>query len=115
MFSAAAALTALALTCAGCAGPASSLGTLKVAVIQAGGPALPGAGTPKQPVANAEVKVTSTSTSLASLTDKAGVATFHLPRGSYLVSSPACGSTGKRGVTVAAHGSTSLTWTCAIG
>lgn len=117
----AAALAALALICAGCASPASSgnshngkSGTLKVTVIEAGGPATPGGGTPKFPVASAEVKVTSTSTSLSSLTDKAGVATFRLPGGSYLVSSPTCGITGKRGVTVTVPGSTSLTWWCPI-
>lgn len=121
VFGTTAALTAPALICAGCASPASSAdshnqttGTLKVTVIQAGGPLLPGGGTPKQPVTNAEVKVTSTRASLSSLTDKAGAAIFRLPGGWYLVSSPTCGSTGKREVTVAAQGSTSLTWVCPV-
>jgi len=115
------ALAALALICAGCGSPVPAgnshngkTGTLKVTVIQAGGPGLPGGGTPKQPVANAEVKVTSASTSLSSPTGRAGVATFRLPSGSYLVSVPTCGSTGKREVTVTAASSTSLTWTCPI-
>jgi hypothetical protein len=121
VFGTAAALTALALICAGCASPASSAdshnqttGTLKVTVIQVGGPLLPGGGTPKQPVTNAEVKVASASASLSSLTGKAGAAIFRLPGGWYLVSSPTCGSAGKREVTVAAQGSTSLTWVCPV-
>jgi len=115
------ALAALALICAACASPVPAgnshdgkTGTLKVTVIEAGGPEPPGGGTQKHPVANAVVKVTSTSTSLSSRTDNAGVATFRLPSGSYLVSSPTCGSTGTLGVTVTAPGSTSLTWTCPI-
>ncbi len=115
------ALAALALICAGCGNPVPAgnshngkTGTLKVAVIEAGGPALPGGGTPKQRVANAEVKVTGARTSLSSRTGKAGVATFRLPSGSYLISSSTCGSTGKQKVTVTAAGSTSLTWWCPV-
>lgn len=55
--------------------------TLKVAVIEAGGPALPGGGTPKQPVVNAEVTVNGANASLSSRTGKVGVAIFHLPTG----------------------------------
>jgi hypothetical protein len=88
--------------------------TLKVTVIEAGGPALPGGGTPKQPVANAEVKVTGASTNLSSRTGKTGVATFHLPSGSYLISSPTCGSTGTKKAAITAAGSTALTWWCPI-
>jgi hypothetical protein len=88
--------------------------TLKVAVIEAGGPALPGGGTPKQPVANAEVKVTGANTNLSSPTNKTGVATFYLPSGSYLISSPTCGSTGTKKAAITAAGSTSLTWWCPI-
>jgi len=115
------ALAALALICAGCGSPApagnsqnGTTGTLRVTVIQAGGQPQPGGGTPRQPVANAEVKVTSTSTSHSSSTGKAGVATFRLPSGSYLVSVATCGSTGKRATTITAAISTSLTWICAI-
>jgi hypothetical protein len=118
---AAAALAAVAVICAGCGGSLSAghshngkTGTLKVTVIQAGGPALPGGGTPKQPVANAEVKVSSTGISLSSPTGKLGVAIFRLPSGAYLVSVPTCGSTGKRGTTITAANSTSLTWTCPV-
>jgi hypothetical protein len=121
VFGAAAALTALAFICAGCASQASSVdshnqtsGTLKVTVIHVGGPLLPGGGTPKRPVTNAEVKVTSTRASLSSLTDKAGAAIFRLPGGRYLVSSPTCGSTRKKEVTVAPQGSTSLIWVCPV-
>ena len=83
-------------------------------MIQAGGPQLRGGGTPQRPVANAEVKVTASSTSLSSPTGKLGVAIFRLPGGSYLVSVPTCGSTGNRGVTIKAARSTSVTWTCPI-
>jgi hypothetical protein len=115
-------LAALTLIClAGC-GSAVPVGnshdgkseTLKVAVIEAGGPALPGGGTPKHPVANAEVKVTGANPNLSSRTGKTGVATFHLPKGSYLISSPTCGSTGTHTATITAAGSTSLTWWCPI-
>lgn len=106
------ALAALGLICAGCASPVT--GTLKVTVIQAGGPELPGGGTPKSPVVNAEVKVASASTSLSSRTGTAGVATFHLASGSYFVSVPTCGFTGKREITITAPSSASLTWTCPI-
>jgi hypothetical protein len=88
--------------------------TLKVAVIDAGGPALPGGGTSKQPVANAEVNVTGANTNLSSRTGKTGVATFHLPSGSYLISSPTCGSTGTKKAAITAAGSASLTWWCPI-
>jgi hypothetical protein len=115
------ALAALVLICAGCGGVVTSgnthngkAGVLKVTVIEAGGPALPGGGTPKFAAAGAEVNVTSTGTSLSSHTDKAGVATFRLPTGSYSVSVPTCGPTGKRAVTVTAAGSSSLTWNCPI-
>jgi hypothetical protein len=117
----AASLAALALICASCGSPVPAgkthqgqTETLKVAVIEAGGPALPGGGTPKHPVANAEVKVTGANTNLSSRTDKTGVATFHLPSGSYLISSPTCGSTGTHSATITAAGSTSLTWWCPI-
>ena len=89
-------------------------GTLKVTVIQAGGPQLPGGGTPRHPVSNAEVKVTSASTTRSFPTDTAGVATFRLLSGSYLVSVPTCGSTGTRRVTVTGATTTSLTWTCPV-
>ena len=116
------ALAAVSFICASCASPAPAdispsekAGTLEVTVIEAGGPALPSAGgTQQRPLANAVVKVTSTGTNLSSLTDKAGVATFRLPNGSYLVSSPTCGSTGTLRVTVTAPGPTSLTWICPI-
>jgi hypothetical protein len=115
------AVAAVAVICAGC-GSSLSAGnshngetrTLKVTVIQAGGPQPPGGGTPKRPVANAEVKVTSTSTTLSSPTGKLGVAIFRLPSGSYSVSVPTCGSTGKRGTTVNAASPTSLTWACPV-
>jgi hypothetical protein len=115
------ALSAMALVCAGCGTSASAgnsqngqTGTLNVTVIQAGGPELPGGGTPKQPVAHAEVKVTSASTSLSSATGEAGVATFRLPSGSYQVSVATCGATGNRQANVTAGASTSLTWTCPV-
>jgi hypothetical protein len=114
-------LAALAFICAGCGGAAPAgnsldgkTGTLKVTVIQVGGPQLPGGGTPRQPVSNAEVRVTSASTSLSSPTNSTGVATFRLPSGSYAVSVPTCGSTGTRTVTVTAATTTSLTWTCPV-
>ena len=97
---------------------AGALAALKVAVIEAGGPALPGGGTPKQRVANAEVKVTGIGIgigmNISSRTGKAGVATFSLPSGSYLISSPTCGSTGKQKVTITAAGPSSLTWRCPV-
>jgi hypothetical protein len=78
------ALAALVLICAGCGGVVSSgithsgkAGTLKVTVIEAGGPELPGGGTPRSAAADADVIVTSTGTGLSSHTDKAGVVTFH--------------------------------------
>src|SRR5271169_4244264 len=111
-------LGALALISAGCGSSASAgssqngpTGTLKVTVIQAGGPALPGGGTPKQPAANAAVKVTSASTSVSSATGKAGVATFRLPAGSYQASVSTCGPTGSRQAIITAAASASLTWT----
>jgi len=113
-------LAALTLICAGCGTPVPArsqngkIETLKVAVIEAGGPALPSGGTPKQPVANAEVKVTGANTNLSSRTGKTGVATFHLPSGAYLISSPTCGSTGTKKAIITAAGSTSLTWWCPI-
>jgi hypothetical protein len=82
--------------------------------MQVGGPNLPSGGTPSQPVADAVVKVASASTSLSSVTDETGVATFRVPSGSYLVSSPTCGSTGNLATTVVATGSTSVTWTCPV-
>ena len=82
--------------------------------MQAGGQPLPSGGTPEQPVQNAEVKVTFSSTSVSSPTGKDGVATFHLPNGSYLVWVPTCGSTGKRNVTITAARPTSLTWICPV-
>lgn len=114
------AVAALALICAGCGSVASGdphkgkTGALKVTVTEAGGQPAPGGGTPKYPVASANVNVTSTGTNLSSLTDKAGVAIFRLPGGSYSVSVSTCGPTGKREVTVTAAGSTSLTWICPI-
>lgn len=114
-------LAALTVICAGCgsAVPAGDshdgkIETLKVAVIEAGGPALPGGGTPKHPVANAEVKITGANINLSSRTDSTGVATFHLPSGAYLISSPTCGSTRTHKATVKTAGSTSLTWWCPI-
>lgn len=115
------ALAALALICAGCGGPVPAgdshngkTGTLAVAVIEAGGPAVPGGGTPKHRVPNAEVKITGAGVNISSRTGKAGVATFSLPSGSYLISSPTCGSTEPRKVTVTAKGSRSLTWWCPV-
>lgn len=115
-------LAALALICTSCGSPAPvdnshnrNIKTLKVAVIEAGGPALPDGSTPRHHVANAEVKVTGVNTSLSSRTGRTGIATFRLPSGSYLISSPTCGSTGTKKVTIASAGSTSLTWWCAIG
>lgn len=115
-------LAGLALISAvGCGSPApagkthsGSLGTLKVTVIQAGGPQLPGGGTPRRPVTNAEIEVTSAGTILSSATDKAGVATIRLHSGSYLVSVSTCGSTGTRKVSVTAATTTSLTWLCPV-
>lgn len=52
---------ALAAGCASQAGdsaPSGPLGTLRVTVIQAGGPPLPGGKTPESPVASTGVKVT---------------------------------------------------------
>lgn len=114
--------TALAVTCAGCGGPVpggnshnGNTQTLKVTVVQAGGPALPGGGTPKKRLANAEVKVTGNGIDVSSRTGSAGVATFSLPSGSYLISSPTCGSTGDRKVTITpARRPSSLTWPCPV-
>lgn len=115
------ALAAVTLICAGCGAPSPAgnshngkTGMLKVAVIEAGGPATPGGGTPKRRVANAEVKVTGVGTNISSRTGNGGVATFSLPSGSYLISSPTCGSTGKQKVTITAAGSKSLTWWCPV-
>ncbi len=115
------AAAALAVGCASCGGPApagnshsEATGTLKVTVMYAGGPALPGGGTPRFPVPSAEVEVTAAGTSLSSRAGKDGVVTFRLPGGSYLVSSRTCGSTGTVEVTVTAPGATSLTWWCPI-
>jgi hypothetical protein len=114
-------LAALALIISGCGSPApagnshkGNAETLRVAVIEAGGPALPGGGTPKRRVRDAEVKVTGVGISVSSRTGTTGVATFSLPAGSYLISSPTCGSTRTRKVTVAAAGSSSITWPCPV-
>ncbi|WP_300605428.1 hypothetical protein [Trebonia sp.] len=115
------AVAALAVGCASCGGPAAAgsshheaTGTLRVTVMYAGGPARPGGGTPTFPVPNAEVQVASSRTSLSSRAGKDGVVTFRLPGGSYLVSSPTCGSRGTVEVTVTAPGAASLTWWCPI-
>lgn len=107
-------IAATTLMAVGCATFAPKVETLQVAVIEAGGPALPGGGTPKQPVVNAEVTVTGAGRSLSSRTGRTGVATFRLPTGSYLISSPTCGSTGTEKATVTAERSASLTWWCPV-
>ena len=121
MFGVAAALAVLSLLCAGC-GSSVAAGDchggptemLKVAVIEVGGPALPGGGTPKQPVADAAVNVTGVGTNLSSHTGRTGVAIFRLRRGLYLISSPTCGSLGTKKVTITAADSTSVTWWCPV-
>ena len=119
-FSPAFACTALAIAlAAGAAGCASNsvssgpVGTLLVTVIQAGGPALPGGKTPTSPLANTEVKVTAGGSNSTAETDKAGIATFHLVYGTYLVSVASCGSTTGQSVTVTAAPAR-LTWTCPV-
>jgi hypothetical protein len=113
-----ASLTLICVAC-GSQGPAAKYhnegtGTLRVTVIQAGGPGLPGGDTPKQPVTGAEVNITSAGTSRSSLTGKAGIATFRLPSSSYYVSVATCGSTTKHEITITAAKSTSFTWLCPV-
>ena len=116
------ACTALALAAAGAAGCASQAGnavssgpagTLRVTVIQAGGPPLPGGKTQASPIADTEVKVTAGGASSTAETDKAGIATFHLAYGTYLVSVASCGSTTGQSVTVTTAPAR-LTWTCPV-
>lgn len=113
---------AIALAAAGAAGCASQagnsvssgpVGTLRVTVIQAGGPPLPGGKTPTSPIANTEVKVTAGGASSTAVTDKAGIAAFHLADGTYLVSVASCGSTTGQSVTVTTAPAR-LTWTCPV-
>jgi ABC-type phosphate transport system substrate-binding protein len=104
---------------AGCASQAGNsvssgpAGTLRVTVIQAGGPSLPGGKTPASPIADTEVKVTAGGASSTAETDKAGIATFHLAYGTYLVSVASCGSTTGQSVTVTTAPAR-LTWTCPV-
>ena len=111
--------TALAAGAAGCASQAGTsvssgpVGTLRVTVIQAGGPPLPGGKTPTSPLANTEVKVTAGGANSTAETDKAGIATFHLAYGTYLVSVASCGSTTGQSVTVTTAPAR-LTWTCPV-
>ena len=107
---------AVAAGAAGCASNSVSsgpVGTLRVTVIQAGGPALPGGKTPTSPLANTEVKVTSGGANSTAETDKAGIATFNLAYGTYLVSVASCGSTTGQSVTVTTAPAR-LTWTCPV-
>jgi hypothetical protein len=115
-FACAALAIALAAGAAGCASNSVSsgpVGTLRVTVIQAGGPALPGGKTPTSPLANTEVEVTAGGASSTAETDKAGIATCHLAYGTYLVSVASCGSTTGQSVTVATAAAR-LTWTCPV-
>lgn len=93
--------------------PTAPVGTLKVTVVVAGGPltVAQGAGQGARAAANAEVTVTAGSTSVSSRTDSAGVATFLLPGGSYLVSAlgMTCGTGIGGEATVTALHVTSLT------
>jgi len=107
------ALAAGAAGCASQAGNSVSSGTLRVTVIRAGGPPLPGGKTPTSPIANTEVKVTAGDASSTAETDKAGIATFHLAYGTYLVSVASCGSTTGQSVTVTTAPAR-LTWTCPV-
>jgi hypothetical protein len=108
-------LAAAAIACAGCvSSSAGPTGILTVSVIQAGGPATASGGTPHFPLPQAMVEVASDGTSQSATTNTAGKATFHLSGGSYFVSSPTCGSTGKVKVTVAPGRPTTLTWICPV-
>jgi hypothetical protein len=105
-------LVVTALAVSGCA--TGSTGTLKVTVEQVGGPMMPNGKTPSEPAAKAEVQVSGPGTDLSSVTGDSGVVSFQLPGGSYSVSVPTCGSTGKEHVTVTPARSTSLTWICPV-
>jgi hypothetical protein len=118
-FNWAGALAILTVAGAGCSHQSSSAqtpaGVLTVTVQQVGGPMLPNGSTPTQPVANAEVQVaTAAGATVSTATSNAGVATFRLWGGTYYVSVPTCGYTGKREVKVTSPGSTSLKWVCPV-
>ena len=113
----------IALVSAGCASQAGAAGnsvssepggTLRVTVVEAGGPPLAGGKTPKNPLRNTEVKVTGHGTSSTADTDKSGIATFRLAYGAYSVIVPACGSTTGQKVAVTATREAALTWTCPV-
>jgi hypothetical protein len=94
--------------------PPVAAGTLRVTVIRAGGPALPGGKTPTSPVASTEVKVAAAESSSTAETNKTGVVTFRLAYGTYSVLVAACGSTTSQPVTVTAASVAKLTWTCPV-
>jgi hypothetical protein len=111
----------MTFTAVGCASHAGSggnspssgpVGTLRVTVIQAGGPVTGSGKTPTSPMANTEVKVTAAQSSYTAETNKSGIATFKIPYGKYSVAVGACGSETSRAVTVSE--TAALTWTCPI-
>jgi len=113
------ALAAVTFAVVGCGHAASvrATGTLKVTVIADGGPPLPDGGTRQALMTGATVRVTPADGGGATEsadTDKAGVAVFLLPGGSYAVSSPTCGVESPVKVTVTSSRLTPLTWVCPV-